>query len=274
MQVTVKRFHFESAKDPAYLALRAEAKARGIHPMEANGETSELLPDGAVYTVTDNAKAIHSNQLATVEGAHVFDMRILCQWDARGNRIARRVGYILADDDGFKALQEYRAGVGSCGYCGGRYVLAELTGDGPHFCDRCTGSEYLKESDLHLLEIRPLSEYMPKRCATVPDWLAFEYKRKQRDSSIAKAAAKKASRLENLERKRANLALEVLLIEGLAEAGLERRLIENLIHYEHSGRVCIGWRDPLAAADYDKSRFLIKTAHLDSFVIDYKVKES
>lgn len=274
MQVTVKRFHFESAKDPGYVALLAEAKVRGIHPMEANGDHKDLLPDGAVYTVTDSARSIHNNQFSTVEGQHVFDMRILCQWDARGNRVARRVGYILADDDGFKALQEFRAGIGACGYCGARHVLADLQGEGPHFCDKCAGSQFLKESDLQLLQILPLTLHFPKRKAAVPEWLLTEYRAKQRDTSQRKAREGLARKLEALERKRANLALEGRLIEALAEAGLEWRLIENLIHYEHTGRFCFGWREPLAPVDYDKIRFLVKTAKLDGFPIDYKVKES
>lgn len=252
--VKIRRFDL-TVGTPEWEALRKEIKTRGIHPLGAIGESSELPEDGATFTVKTNPTGLHSNQFATEEGPRVFDCRILADFTPYGRRTKRRSGYILEDDSGFAALQELRRKYLVCGYCGKRHDANAFEVTGPQFCDACSGSEYLKPSDLHLLELRPLAEYMPKREATAPEWLVTEYARAQRDAAIAKARRRKKERLDSLERKRANLALESNLIELLTDNGLAWRHIENLIFYDHTQEFVFGWRNPLT----DKEREEIRT---------------
>jgi hypothetical protein len=267
----IRRFRFEQATDPGYLAIKEEAKARGLHCFSAVGDPSELPPDGAEFSPGD-PKGLHSDQMTTAEGVRIFDFRVIAEFSPLGARLARRSGYILEDDESFRDVQRTRRETLTCGYCGSRKPLSKVDGEGTHWCDRCTGSEYLNAGNLPLLELRPLSEFMPTRAAPVPEWLSVEWERRQRDTAQRKAAGRLAQNMEKIEQERADLALESALITALAAAGLEWRLLDNLIHYSHSREFVFGWRDLIAPADAAKIRALIDAHNLQSFNV--KIKES
>ncbi len=263
MQVTVQRFAFDSFRDAGWQELKAEIEARGVHAMDAMGDTKELPQDGAVFTVKEDPKGMHSNQFATVEGVRIFDCRILAEF-RNGVRLPRRVGYILKADAGFEALQAFRARYTVCGYCGKRHAADA------EWCDACLGSEYLKESDLHLLQCRPLGDFMPERKDPAPEWLVAAFKTRSRDAAAARMAAAYAQKVEKLERKRANLGLELRLMESLSAAGVAWHILDNLIYYDHTGKFCFGWKSPLTAAEAEELRFKIRALHLNAFNIEIK----
>lgn len=263
MQVTIHRFAFESFRDAGYLALKAEIKTRNIHAMDATGDTKELPTDGAVFTVKEDPKGVHSNQFATVEGVRIFDCRILAEF-RNGVRSTRRIGYILKADAGFEALQAFRARYTVCGYCGKRHAADT------EWCTTCLGSEYLKESDLYLLRCLPLSLSFPDRKEPAPEWLVAAFKTRSRDAAAARMAAAYAQKVERLERRRANLGLELRLLESLNAAGVAWHILDNLIYYDHTGKFCFGWKTPLAAADAEELRFKIRALHLNAFNIEIK----
>ncbi len=112
---------------------------------------------------------------------------------------------------------------------------------------------------------------MPKRSATAPEWLEKEYRTKQRDAAIAKAARRKAQRLEELARKRANLKLESDLIELLTDNGLAWRHIENLIFYDHKQEFVFGWRNELTPESRAEIQAVLdQIPHLGAFNISLK----
>lgn len=258
-KVVIRRFEFSSVKEAGWLDLRAEMKRRGIHAMEALGDSSELPADGATFTAKTDSRGIHSNQFATEEGTRLFDCRILAEFSQYGKRLARRRGYILEADSGFAEIEAVRAATLVCGYCGARHVAAEQEGPGPHWCDRCTGSRYLKPDDLSLLELLPLSLYMPKRATVAPEWLAKEYRAKQRDTSICEFEKAKARKIEAIEKKIADGKLEIALLNLLSDAGLPWRHLDNLIHYS-TGKFVFGWRVDLTEADRAEIQAVLNSA--------------
>jgi hypothetical protein len=189
---------------------------------------------------------------------------VLAEFGPRGNRLARRVGYILKADEGFDALQAFRARYTVCGYCGKRHAADA------EWCDACLGSAYLKESDLPHLRCLPLALSFPDRKEPAPEWLVAAFKTRSRDAAAARMAAAYAQKVERLERKRANLALELTLMESLNAAGVAWHILDNLIYYDHTGKFCFGWKAPLTAADAEGLRFKIRALNLGGFNIEIK----
>lgn len=91
---------------------------------------------------------LFSNQWHTICGHRVFD------WfeEANENNTIKRGHYL----DITPAMIMLREIILICGFCG-RFSLC---GD---FCMQCIGSEYLKQSELYLLRLKPASLYFPIR---------------------------------------------------------------------------------------------------------------
>jgi hypothetical protein len=266
--VTVRRFNFETRQDPEYRAILADAKARGVKLFDALGDVSELPKDGAQFAVTLNPKTVFSNQFSADKGPRLFDLRVLSQFNACGNRIPRRVGYYIEPDSEYAKLQEFRATWTICGYCGARHPAK--VEPGPHWCDRCAGSEYLKPGDLQLLELRPLSEYMPKRNAEPPAELVERYRKAQAETSKRKTESGIARKLAKLEQEKQDAEIEATFLRAVAGAGLAWRHIDNLIFYAHTGRFCFGWRHKLEDPDVAEIKAALRAAGLVAPPVDFK----
>lgn len=157
-----------------------------------------------------------------------------------------------------------------CGFCGAEYYGLENAGK---FCGDCLDSEYLKESDLHLLRLKPVSmvSHFPKR-----EELTEEEAAELMPLYIQRQTTGNGSRNAN-KLKRERQKIEADYIEATEAAKEEHDgliwlldhgiKIDNVIYYKHSQRFCFGWRSPVEPG--------VKSKLLDllcEFQFDYDIK--
>lgn len=163
----------------------------------------------------------------------------------------------------------------TCGYCG-KYVKANE----PHkwHCEKCLGSEYLKENQLRLLRLLPVCDKRDRSYATETELREILplYREAQglgqAEREKAKAShnrRKVAALIPNAEKKGAEL-LEAAKVETQALTWVldhELNLIDNVIYYPHTKRFCFGWRTPLTAEERSKLLDVVS-----EFPFDYDIK--
>lgn len=160
-----------------------------------------------------------------------------------------------------------RQDVLKCGYCGHH----EHKSTAPNFCTQCIDSEYLEESNLHLLRLVPVSMTWYNRPQLTEE-----------ESALLVPAFNKAKLHGVTERgiariKKERETLKARAEKAIASATAERDgqlwlldhslSISNVIYYSHTGRFCFGWRQPVG--DSLKSQLLEK---LTEFPFDYDIK--
>jgi hypothetical protein len=281
-------YHFDlttAAGRKAYAALCAAREAEGREVF-----ATLKMPGESYYKPEIDGAAVE------LETAHVFDN----QWNtapiagvsASGLRVfdwAEDVVYVngrrsdsvraghwleLTDD-----MVRVRRDTLKCGYCGAHYQASEAPADG--FCSKCTGSEYLKESELRLTRLLPAGAKFNTDRAPLTDAEAAAllpvYREAQltgrntRDAEATKAALariekRRADTIATAERKKAN-ADTVRDIELWVLDNLGYRWLGNVIFYDHTGRACFGWNKPLS--DEDLSTLLDKVSE---FAWPYDIK--
>lgn len=228
------------------------------------------------YTIS-NGKTHHgmaapiSGQAIELETAHLFDnqwntgptansangLRVF-DWaeDARyvnGREVTTvRTGHYLEQTDEMRAARASRV---ACGYCGKQYDASEpqeIAG----FCGACCDSPYLKESDLRLTRLRPVTagiryESPPltaeEFAAVVPRFTAAQVRgRAVRDAKEeAKQRAKVAAIVDEARQaadkkiaaaRRKQEGFQFLLDRGLWG------ILDNVIYYDHCDKFHFGWR--------------------------------
>jgi hypothetical protein len=165
----------------------------------------------------------------------------------------------------------------TCGYCGKFVKSVE-----PHLwhCEKCLGSEYLKEKDLGLLRLLPvacknhkvsLAMTDDERAEIMPRW-----KEAQGLGNVSREAAKlskhrqKIAALIPAAEKKSDELLRAAKVETKALTWLmdhDLQLIDNCIFYTHTWRFGFGWRTPLT--DEEKSKLLDV---ISEFPFDYDIK--
>jgi hypothetical protein len=194
---------------------------------------------------------LFENQFNTVSGYIVFE------WSQPilANKYIKKGYYIEFSNE----LKQAKDGQYVCGYCGARYIRPEQI-----FCDRCLSSQYLQEDQLHLLELRPVSEGLgAKRGKDIPETLAAAYKagREQlRERLIEEKAKQRVEKIEklksNLDRDIKNMIIETERKIEVLSKGYD---IENMIHYtDKNNTATFGWRESIKdnAAECDKIKGL------------------
>jgi hypothetical protein len=149
-------------------------------------------------------------------------------------------------------MRAIRDNTNACGYCAHREPAAK----GSVFCPQCLGSEYLKESDLHLLRMRPVS-FTGNR-APLSDaeraHLVPLYHDAQRGKGDERARIARAKYRASLDARCDDAILKARtdrdVFAWLFDKGeLPLSILSNVIFYNHTGRACFGWRDKMSAAD-------------------------
>lgn len=164
----------------------------------------------------------------------------------------------------------------ACGYCG-----KQLKQSDPHkwHCEKCLGSDYLKETELKLLRLLPVDHsddrrhYLTdeERAEILPLWKAAQGlgQIKREEMKKSKNRQKVADLIPNARAKAAELVAEAE-IKTTALTWLldnEINLIDNVIYYTHTKRFCFGWRNPLTADEKSKLLDVIS-----EFPFDYDLK--
>lgn len=160
-------------------------------------------------------------------------------------------------------MRDIRRNTLVCGYCGKH----EPKASGKKMCDKCLGSEYLKQEDLFLLRLLPVATHNPKRKPLT------EAER----TSILPAffEAVKAARTVRFQKRIADLRekVEADLAKALKERDGMIWLLErdydtnNVIYYSHENVFQFGWRHPLTGSEVSKALDVVR-----EFPFRYRIK--
>lgn len=161
-----------------------------------------------------------------------------------------------------------------CGYTGQQFPASA----GFKFNETAQGlgSEYLKESELSMLRLRPVDKEDEDRAPLTPEELAYllpKYRAMQKEGAETRAGKAKAAA-------RAQVAADYIEATTISEKELRVAAkkrdafvwlldrgfsLENVIYYSHTDKFCFGWRNALTAEQ--------KSALLDvlsEFPFDYE----
>lgn len=271
MKTKLHRFKFD-IRNPdereAFEALKRDrAAAGGGHPMEAWDTGNDKCPEGVVEFDTAFLFNNQWNTVATADhsGYRVFDFYIGLFPHNRG---LRRGHWLEITPE----MREIRDNTNVCGYCGHQ----EAAQKGAVFCDECLGSEYLKQSELYLTRMVPVSEHhapghkRPPLTDAERDYLLPLYIESQtvgRTAREKKAKADAYARIEREFEKATNKAADkktaylFLLDHGWR--------LDNVIYYDHIPEFCFGWRKPLEPGEV--SRLL---DFISEFPFPYRIKRT
>lgn len=255
-------FDLTNASDrTAYEALVAARTAEGREVFKTHGGGSHYLPhlDGAEVEL--ETAHVFDDQWNTApipgvsdNGLRVFDWAEDAIWNyGRENLTTRRGHWLELTDE----MQTVRRDTLKCGYCDAHYHVSQAPAD--RFCTKCTGSEYLKESELRLTRLLPAGASFGAERAPLTEAEAAAllpvYREAQLTGNNARDAAatvkareriakRRAETIATAERKKAN-ADTVRDIELWVLDNLGYRWLGNVIFYDHTGRASFGWYKPL-----------------------------
>lgn len=278
METILHCYRFDVSKPDEAAAWRAlNDKLKGWpHCMSAmesdNGKhhRKHILPlDG--QPVTLETKHLFNNQWNTTptatseNGLRVFDWRLHYQLH---NQDIKEGHYLEQTDE----MKETRRNTVKCGYCAHQYQAAQ----GYVFCTACLDSEYLKENDLRLLRLLPVSQddHKSKREPLTDAERAHlmpQYVERQTTGADSRNVKKLRKQRERIADEYESTTREALTkrdgLLWLMDHGVS---IDNVIYYSHTDMFCFGWRgDGLARS--------VISALLDlltEFPYEYEIKEA
>ncbi len=165
-------------------------------------------------------------------------------------------------------MRQVRRETLKCGYCGKHYQTADNPGE---FCSACLDSEYLKESELHLLRLRPAGEWNTDRPVLTDEERATLlplYVQRQTTGNDSRAVQRKAkirrSVIDKYTRNQKTNETEYKGFIWFLDHGINT---ENCIYYSHTDKFSFGWRQPVSAS--------VKSSLLDvltEFPFEYEIK--
>lgn len=263
LKTTLHAYYFDTAK-PEDLKTWKELRARLI---KTNGECFETWGSGSHYRPDLDGPV-------NLEDGHLFEN----QWNTESHRVfdwaqdhpidfrkaIKRGHYLDITDE----MREARRNRMSCGYCGKQ----EPAQKGNVFCPHCIGSAYLKESDLHLLRMHPVSDGMKTR-APLSTAESAHMLPIYREAQIHGVSSRDKMRLA---KQREDLAIELARVTDNAHTKhdgfmwcMDRGIsIDNLIFYSHTGRFSFGWINKLSVGTASKLR-----ESLAGFPFPYDIEE-
>lgn len=161
-------------------------------------------------------------------------------------------------------MREIRQEILKCSYCGAYYESPHE----PAYCTACIDSEYLQESNLHLLQLIPAgSSFKAKRSLSETDyaelhsrWLTAQTSLKQRELDKFKLKLFKLKLQEDRKFDGFNLMIQLNLPA------------QDAIFYGHTNHFCFGWQSELDREVAETILAKLKSANFPYFV-DCKVKD-
>lgn len=245
-----------------YEALREKLTAQGLDCFESHGGNMHYAGGLEGKAIELETAHLFENQWNTTDGMRVFDW---AQDYMPYRNPHLKQGHWLEQTEEMRQAREEKT---VCGYCGAQYWRVEKPGE---FCARCLDSEYLKESDLHLLRLLPASTRNSKRAALTSTERAIvlpQYVSRQTTGTDSRAVQRKLKTRERVEAKfkseTASASMEYRGMTWLLDRDVN---IENCIYYSHTEMFSFGWRSPVSAS--------VKSALLDvlcDFPFAYEIK--
>lgn len=178
-------------------------------------------------TIEIDTKCLFDNQWNTECGIRVWQW---VEYSWPNHRI--KDGYYLVMTEEFTQLLKDTF---KCGYCGHQYHKPEQK-----WCDKCLGSEYLSESELPLLRLKPLKGKVSK--VKFPDELKEAYRIAQEQSLAIRCEKEKQRLREKYKQAERNAGIEFCAKIWLLEHNIP---INNFIFYDHTQKCTFGWNKPL-----------------------------
>ena len=218
---------------------------------ETHGLDSDWIPDEGIEVELELSN-LFSNQWNTKCGKRIFD------WALDYNPNLKR-GHYLEITPEMVAVRENNV---TCGWCGKYYDR----GAGLDFCTNCLGTEYLKQEELYLLRLKPISFKGERKALT-------DEEQSRLLPLYVQAQTKRFARKYEAERQ-ALIAQHEKTVELSAEERdgmlwlLDHQIpLNNVIYYKHSRSFGFGWRQPYGEAV--KAELLRK---LEGFPFKYEFK--
>lgn len=146
-------------------------------------------------------------------------------------------------------MAEARANTLRCGYCGAYYGPLHAEPPKGGFCLNCLDSPYLKEDDLFMLRLRPVTYKSQMGPLTEHEKavLMALYVYRQTTGTDSRAKAKRDSQRKAVIKKHAkNEAANNTEKAGMLWIWDKGFDLDNVIYYDHSNRFCFGWRNPVS----------------------------
>ncbi len=219
------------------------------------GETTEQ--------VNIETNCIFDNQWNT-ETDRVFDWYQYYEHD--GAKVAR--GHWLEITP---AMQEARDKTLKCGYCGKHYGIYHGKAPANGFCDACLDSEYLKESELKLLRLLPLSEerdYNKGLSAEERADLLPQYVERQTISTDSRAVKRRnKQRQDVIDKADKETSAAIMERDGMLWLWDQGLSLDNVIFYSHTETFSFGWRSPLSDSVVSKILDVISEFHFNYEII-------
>lgn len=194
-------------------------------------------------------KFLFNNQWNTTKDFHnlrVFD------WDEyQYQNKDIKEGYYLEIT---KEINDIRNNTLNCGFCGKQYYKTNKT-----ICDSCLDSEHLKEEDIYLLQLKPISfkgnrKKIPEELnkELLKKYYAKQNKAKKRRAKLElKRQYQKIKEIKNEWKKvKENNLKEYNGKKWLLDNGIIE--LNNLIYYNHRDIFCFGWRNKLTKKEAEK----------------------
>jgi hypothetical protein len=173
-------------------------------------------------------------------GLRVFD------WADSADRTTHKSGHYL---DVTPEMIAARNNTFRCGYCGFQTRDHDLVERQNHFCEQCRDSEHLKQTDLSLTRLLPVSAEQNRAPLTesetawlVPDFIDAQiHGRTKRGIERIKKLRDSIEKDYQASTRNAQMKRDGLV--WLLDRGLD---INNVIYYNHTETFCIGWREALS----------------------------
>ena len=173
-------------------------------------------------------------------------------------------------------MKEVRTNTCKCGYCGKNYYKPKFD-----FCNSCLSSEYLTTDQLTLLKLMPIDKEERRSNVIVPQSLIDKFLEVQTYAQNVTRPAKelKASQKRLLEDigEMENKAAGLKRLQDIGQWLFDHNInTSNFIFYDHSQKVCIGWRKELTSEDVERwKKIFIENQFpvIWSDMIEYKLKK-
>lgn len=270
LKTTIHTYSFyidEPEGKAAWDALKAKLEGMRLRCMESHGGGSHYLgwvsPDGSPVELETSYLFDNQWNTAPVEGVsdkglRVFDWSL--DYKPCGNPNIKR-GHWLEQTPAMKAARHDNV---KCGYCGHMQPFDPAQ----TLCHACAGSSYLAEKDYPLLRLRridapDLRKYPPLTEAETAELVAV-IEPARAEAKKARLAKTRADLIESTDKEITDARTELAVKLWLLDHGQE---IDNVIYYNHTGRFCFGWRNPLTPAEHSALCDL-----LCEFPYDYDLK--
>jgi len=251
------RFEYER------LAIRLNATPGRGRWMHSSGGESHSAHEAR--TVDLETGFIFANQWNTADGFRVFDW---AEDACLPNKHIKQGHYLDITSEMVAARTDQHV----CGYCGFRCDRESARVSG-FMCAACLDSPYLKESELHLLRLMPVSVDDARRAPLDPDHYAevlARYVVHQATGKDSRAVQRRAMLYVDVKRRaEVDIANAITERDGFLWLLDHHVNIDNCIFYEHTGRFGFGWTSPVSV--------VVHGALVDALVefpFDYDIKQA